>query len=579
MTFLLLAHIVAALFAPLIMRIGRRGFLVLALVPTVAFIWVVSHLPQVYAGEIPTETITWIPQLGLNFTFRLDVLSWVMALLVSGVGALVLVYCSPYFARHAAALGRFGAVFVAFAGAMFGLVTTDNTIALYVFWEATTVFSFLLIGHHHERQASRRAAHQAIILTTMGGLAMLAGLVMLALVRGGSTSLAQLVASARAGTLAPDQPGILTACIVLLLIGAASKSALVPTHFWLPAAMAAPTPVSAYLHAAAMVKAGVYLVARFAPAFAATAIWQVLVLGLGLVTMIVGGYRALRQYDIKLLLAFGTISQLGMMIAIVGYGTPAMMLAGCAMIVAHALFKSALFLTVGVIDWSVGTRDLRELSGLGRRLPLLATGAAIATASMIGLPPFAGYVAKEAALGALVDQVATGSVRDLAALTAFGLGSILTFAYGLRFYWGAFARKPAVETPPGHAITPLIQTPPIFLASLALIGLVPGVVEAGLQPIAQIPAANPLTTPGAPNRELITGSGGLLSAPGHLTLWGGWTWPTVITGVIIVAGVALFVARSHVSAFQRRVAFLPDPDHSFRRSEQAIENFAATLTS
>lgn len=579
MTFFVVFHALAALLAPFIMRIGRRGFLLLALVPAFAFIWVATKLPQVYAGNYPVETFRWIPHLGLNFTFRLDELAAVMALLVTGVGALVLIYCSPYFARHAAALGRFGAVFVAFAGAMFGLVTTDNTIALYVFWEATTVFSFLLIGHHHERQASRRAAHQAIILTTAGGLAMLAGLVMLAMMPGGSTSISTLIHSAASGMLGAEQPLVLASAIALLLFGAASKSALVPTHFWLPAAMAAPTPVSAYLHAAAMVKAGVYLVARFAPAFAATSVWQILVLGLGLATMIVGGYRALRQYDIKLLLAFGTISQLGMIIAIVGYGTPALMLAGLAMIVAHALFKSALFLTVGVIDWSFGTRDLRELSGLARRLPYLAFAAAIATASMIGLPPLLGYVAKEAALEGLVAQAATGSLRDIAALAAFTLGSILTFAYGLRFYWGAFAKKPGVTTPPGHATQALIQTPPILLALLALIGLAPGVLEAILAPIVQPTAANPLRAPGAENGAVTAASGGLLTDSGHLALWGGFTWPLAITALVIICGTALFIARSGVARLQRRLAFLPDPEHSFRSTEQAIESFAATITS
>ena len=396
------------------MRLGRRGFLLLALVPATAAVWTLSRTARAFSASPPTEMVTWIPSLGLDFTFRLDALGWLMALVVSVVGALVLIYCSPYFARHATALGRFGAVFVAFAGAMFGLVTTDNTLALYVFWEATTVFSFLLIGHHFERQTSRRAAHQAIIVTTLGGLAMLGGIVILGELPGGSYSISQLVEAASAGTLAAGvaPPALVTTAIVLLLVGATSKSALVPTHFWLPAAMAAPTPVSAYLHAAAMVKAGVYLVARFAPAFGADPAWRAIVVGLGLTTMIVGGYRSLRQYDIKLLLAFGTISQLGMIIAVIGYGTRAMLLAGLAMLLAHALFKSALFLIVGVIDWSVGTRDLRELSGLGRRMPVMAGAAVVASASMIGLPPFIGYVAKEAALEGLVHE-ASGGVVDL----------------------------------------------------------------------------------------------------------------------------------------------------------------------
>lgn len=547
MIVLVCLYALAALVAPAIMRLGRRGFLLLALVPASATIWTLAQTSQVFSSAPPSEVVTWIASLNLIFSFRLDPLAYLMALLVSGVGALVLVYCSPYFARHAQALPRFGAVFVAFAGAMFGLVTTDNTLALYVFWEATTVFSFLLIGHHFDRQTSRRAAHQAIIITTLGGLAMLGGIIILGQMPGGSYSISALVASP------PPASGLLIAAIALVLCGAASKSALVPTHFWLPAAMAAPTPVSAYLHAAAMVKAGVYLVARLAPGFAQLGVWQAMVLGLGLATMLVGGYRALRQHDIKLLLAFGTISQLGMMIAIVGHGSRALMLAGLAMILAHALFKSALFLIVGVIDWSVGTRDLRELSGLARRMPVMAVAAGVATASMIGLPPLLGFLGKEAALEGLV---AEAGAKDIVVLAAFVVGSILTFAYGLRFFWGAFASKPGVETEPGHALSPLIQISPVLLAAGAGLGLAPGIVDGYLAP----------ATVAAPGEE------------GHLTLWGGIGLPLGLTLLIIALGSVMFWQRVRIEAFQQRLAVLPDPEETFRRSEQLLEDVAAAVT-
>lgn len=553
MTLLVALHALAALVAPAIMRLGRRGFLILALVPAAAFGYTLTQLRAAFSDNPPTEVISWVPALEMDFAFRLDPLAAIMALIVSGVGALVLVYCSPYFARHAQSLPRFGAVFVAFAGAMYGLVTTDNTLALYIFWEATTVFSFLLIGHHHERQTSRRAAHQAIILTTLGGLAMLGGIILLGQLPGGSYSISQLV------TNPPETTGLVIAAIILLLFGASSKSALVPTHFWLPAAMAAPTPVSAYLHAAAMVKAGVYLVARFAPGYAHLGVWQAIVLGLGLATMILGGYRALRQYDIKLLLAFGTISQLGMIIAIVGQGSKALMLASLTLIVAHALFKSSLFLTVGVIDWCVGTRDLRELSGIARKMPLMAIAGAVATASMVGLPPLLGYLGKEAAIEGLVHAVALGGddwVRDLLVLIAFALGSILTLAYGLRFYWGAFATKPGVAPVDGHALSPIIQFSPIVLAAGALLGLMPSAMEDALAPATAI----------APGE------------PGHLTLWGGFTVALGVTVVIIAAGAAMFAMRTRIEELQRRVAFLPDPEESFRRSEQALEDGAAAVT-
>ncbi len=577
MTFFILLHALAALLAPAIMRAGRRGFLLLAAIPASATLWVLTHVPAVMAGQIRTEKVDWIPSLGITFAFRLDPLAAVMALIVTGVGALVLVYCSPYFARHASALGRFGGVFVAFAGAMFGLVTTDNTLALYIFWEATTVFSFLLIGHHHQRQPSRRAAHQAIIVTTIGGLAMLAGFIMMAALPGGSYQLSTLIARAHNGELAADQPLLLSVCAFLILMGAASKSALIPTHFWLPAAMAAPTPVSAYLHAAAMVKAGVYLVVRLNPGFAHLPIWQATVLTLGLGTMILGGYRALRQYDIKLLLAFGTVSQLGMMIAIVGMPHSGMVLAGLVMIASHALFKSALFLCVGIIDWSYGTRDVRELSGIGRRLPGVAVSAAIAIASMIGLPPFLGYVAKEAALHELVHQTTTGSVTSGVALGIFVFGSILTFAYGLRFWWGAFATKPRLCTAPGHPVGWLIQTSPAILAAGALAGLAPGVVENLLAPIARL--SQPRGTVPASVFTATTTPPASLEVSGHLTLWGGVGWPLFLTVLVIGGGTGLFLIRARVERWQAALPHVPNAEESFRRSEQVLENIAAALTS
>src|SRR3712207_2675581 len=247
---------------------------------------------------------------------------------------------------------------------MLGLVVADDLFLLYVFWELTTVFSFLLIGGSGRRLAARRAASQALILTTAGGLAMLVGLILIGQASG-SFLLSEVAADPGSGTA-------MVAGTALVLAGAVTKSAMVPFHFWLPAAMEAPTPVSAYLHAAAMVKAGIYLVARLAPGFADVPGWRPVVLGLGLATMLVGGYRALRQNDLKLLLAFGTVSQLGFLLVLVGAGSRELAAAGLAMTVAHALFKSTLFLTVGVVDHATGARDLRRLSGLGRRLPGLA---------------------------------------------------------------------------------------------------------------------------------------------------------------------------------------------------------------
>ncbi|WP_182112413.1 MULTISPECIES: Na+/H+ antiporter subunit A [unclassified Actinotalea] len=570
MLLLLAVHLLVALVAPALCRLlGRRAFLILALAPASAAAWALSQTSAVMAGDGPVEIVEWVPSIGMELAFRLDTLSWLMVLLVGGVGALVLVYSSAYFSRSASGLGRFGGVLVAFAGSMLGLVTTDDMLLLYTFWELTTVFSYLLIGHYADRKASRRAAMQAIILTTAGGLAMLVGLVILG-EHAGTYRMSEVIADP------PSGAGV-TVAVVLLLAGAVSKSALVPLHFWLPSAMAAPTPVSAYLHAAAMVKAGVYLVARFAPGFADLAAWQVVVLGLGAWTLVHGGYRALRQYDLKLVLAFGTVSQLGLLVMLVGSGSRAAALAGIAMLGAHAMFKASLFLTVGVVDAATGTRDLRRLSGVGRKLPLTAAAGALATASMIGLPPFAGYVAKEAALEALLHDV--GTLPGLLVLVAMVVGSTLTVAYGLRFWWGAFARKEGVDDVLDDAVDKrgtearagrgaeepvAVSQPSLVLvvpaALLALLGLVaalvPTVGEELLSPYAD-------TLPGE---------------PGHLALWAGLTPALGLTVLVLVAGVLLFWCRAAVERAQARVSVPLEADGVYRRTMRRLDDLAADVT-
>ncbi|QGH70692.1 Na+/H+ antiporter subunit A [Pseudactinotalea sp. HY158] len=546
---LLIAHLVAALVAPWLMgRLGRKGFLVLALVPGSVAIWALANTARVLDGRGPAVQVEWVSSLGMNLDFRLDVLSWLMMLLVGGIGFFVLAYCAWYFASGAKALGRFAAIFVAFAGTMLGLVTTDNTIVLYVFWELTTVFSYLLVGHYFERKGSRRAAMQAIIVTTFGGLAMLAGIAILGEAEGGSYSISELVAN-------PVDSPLVPVALACLLLGALSKSAQVPFHFWLPSAMAAPTPVSAYLHAAAMVKAGVYLVARFAPGYADDPVWRWLVLGLGATTLIIGGYRALRQDDLKLLLAFGTVSQLGFLILLVGQGDRAVALAGLALIGAHAMFKAALFLTVGAIDAAAGTRDVRELSGLARRLPWATIPGVLAVCSMVGLPPTAGYVAKEAVLEALAG---TADPAGIVLLVAVVVGSVLTFAYGMRFLWGAFAAKPGIAPTPLTPEAPGLFVSPNVLAVAGLVaGLLPGLGERLLGPYAATYAAG---------------------EPGHLTLWGGFGLPLALTAVVIGVGTALAAGRRHVERAQGAVAGGPDADLTYRGLMRRLDRVAVTIT-
>jgi len=549
---LLLAHAGAALLAPVLVRVlGRSGFLLLALVPLTGLLWTLRH-----AGESLRVDIGWISGIHLDLVLRFDPLAAVLASLVTGIGAVVLVYCARYFADDEPKLGLFAALMVAFAGTMLGLVLSDNMLLLYVFWELTTVLSFLLVGHYGSQATSRRAATQALLVTTTGGLAMLVGIVVLGQLTG-SYLLSDVIASAPRGWLA----GV---AVVAVLVGALSKSAIVPMHFWLPGAMAAPTPVSAYLHAAAMVKAGIFLVARLAPGFADSAPWRVTVLTLGLVSMLVAGWRALRETDLKLVLAFGTVSQLGFLMVLVGAGTRDLALAGLTMLVAHALFKATLFLVVGVIDHTTGTRDLRQLSGLGRRAPVLAVAAAAAAASMAGLPPFVGFVGKEAAIEALLHGGAQGSglpsaPASLATLVAVIAGSVLTAAYSLRFLWGAFrGRDPSPPVARMHAPDRLLLTPPVLLAALGLVaGIATGPLDRALTPYADT----------------------LPSADGyHLARWHGLTPTLGLSALVIVAGIGLFGARAAVVRLQFASPPLGNADRVYDATLRLADTLSQRLT-
>jgi multicomponent Na+:H+ antiporter subunit A len=515
---ILVAFAAVALILPLVRRFtGRLVFLVAALVPTAAFVYTLTQSPAVLDGGQLVEVVPWVPQLDLAIAVRLDTLSWVLALVVTGVGALVLLYCARYFGNSEEGLGRFAAVLLAFAGAMYGLVVSDDVFLLFIFWEATSVLSYLLIGHYTGRKASRGAALQALLVTTFGGLVMFVGLVLLA-VDTGTSRLSEIVA------LAPSGP-LITTAVILVLVGAMSKSAIVPFHFWLPAAMAAPTPVSAYLHAAAMVKAGIYLIARLAPGFADTPGWQEIIVGFGVLTMLFGAWTALRQHDLKLVLAYGTVSQLGFLMVVAGFGTRDTALAGLALLLAHALYKSTLFLVVGIIDHCSGTRDLRKLSGLGRKAPALATITALALVSMVGLPPALGFVAKEAVFTSLLEAGTAGNPLGWVALVGVALGSALTVAYSARFFWGAFFSKPDVATvSPSKEHADFLLSPALLAVSGIVLGLAAPFVDA-----------------------MLSGYSTTIPADGdhsyHLALWHGLEPALAISAGTLVVGAVVFAWR------------------------------------
>ncbi|GLY21254.1 Na+/H+ antiporter subunit A [Micromonospora sp. NBRC 101691] len=540
---LLILHLVAALLAPLLVRWwGPRACYPLALAPAAAFVWALARTPAVRDGGTLVEYHPWIRQLQLDLALRTTTLSWLMTLLVGGVGALVLVYCAGYLAPDEPDLGRFAGVLVAFAGAMLGLVLADNLLLLYVCWELTTVFSYLLIGHHPERRASRWAAAQALTVTTLGGLAMLVGFVVIGQ-SAGTYRWSEIAA-------APPGGGYLTVAALLVLVGALTKSAVLPFTAWLPAAMAAPTPVSAYLHAAAMVKAGVYLVGLLAPVLAHTPPWRPVTTVAGLATLVVGGWAALRQTDLKLLLAFGTLSQLGLLMAVTGAGTREAALAALALLLAHALFKAALFLVVGAVDHVAGTRDLRELTGLRRRLPLLWIVALLAAASMAGAPPLVGFVAKEAVLYAFL--------HDPLALGVAVVGSALTVAYSARFLWGAFGTKPGVDPVPVGRPAGALVLPPALLAGA---GLLLG------------PLAGPVGTLLAPYAAAFPGS------DHPLALWSGPQPALWLSLLVLAAGGLIFLLRGPLAPVLARVrAPIAGPEF-YEGATHVFDRVAIELTS
>ncbi|MET8050587.1 Na+/H+ antiporter subunit A [Streptosporangium sp. NPDC005286] len=541
---LLILHAVAAMLAPaLVRRFGRAAFLMLAVPPACGF----GYTIWIALTGIPVESHhDWAPGLGLGLSFRADALALLMMALVTGVGALVVLYCSRYFSAGAEGLGRFAGVLVAFAGAMLGLVVADDLLLLYVFWELTTVFSYLMIGHDPASRTSRRAAMQALIVTTSGGLAMLGGMVMLG-EAAGTYRISRIVQS-------PPSGGLVAVAVVLILVGALSKSAVFPFSMWLPAAMAAPTPVSAYLHAAAMVKAGIYLLARLGPAFGELAAWRWTAVPLGLLTMLLCAWRALREHDLKKLLAYGTVSQLGFLTVLFGAGTRDTAIAGVGMLLAHALFKASLFLVVGIIDHATGTRDLRELSGLRRSAPWLAAVATGAAASMAGIPMFLGFAGKEAAFESLL----TGRGIDTVVLAGVVLGSALTAGYSARFLWGAFAAKPGVEPVSVHPFGAALFLPPALLSVLGL-AVAPFAARYG---------------------EAMRSYTDTFPGPGHgthLALWSGAPVPLLLSAVALAGGALLFLARKPLARIGEGLHVI-DSGRAYWGLVRGLERFSLQLT-
>ncbi|NYH79321.1 multicomponent Na+:H+ antiporter subunit A [Actinopolyspora biskrensis] len=544
---LVVAHLLVSLVLPgLTGRHTRIAFGVAALPPAAALCWVLAHSRAVLSGAGPVEAVNWAGPLGLGFAFRLDALALVMTLLVSGIGVLVLLYAGWYFERGSGDARRSAPLLLAFAGVMLGLVLADDLLTLYVFWELTTICSFLLVGQSGVTRESRRSSLQALLVTALGGLVMLLGFIVLG-EAGGSYRISELAEN-------PPTGAPLSVAAGLILAGAFTKSAQLPFHNWLPAAMVAPTPISTYLHAASMVKAGVFLIARLAPVLAGVAFLPAVTAVFGIATMLVAGWRALRENDLKLLLAYGTVSQLGFMTVLAGSGSYTGSLAVAAMLLAHGTFKATLFLATGVVDHQAGTRDIRELSGVAGRLPWVTTVSVVAAMSMAGLPPMVGFVAKEAAFEAFL-----GGGWDVAVEVGLILGSMLTVAYSARMLWGAFAVKPGVRRNEADPAPAALWIPPAVTA-LGCLALGVG-----------YPLTDALTSAYAGR---IAGHEGEY----HLGLWHGFNPPLAFSALTLLGGLALFALNTRLN---RRRELLPagmSAQHGYERVMGSLERVAVGVT-
>jgi multicomponent Na+:H+ antiporter subunit A len=515
--FILSPFVVAILAAWLVSRFPRRAAM-LAAWPALLAVLLGSEMARAVSGAGRLIELPWAPSLGLSLSFNLDGLGLLFAILITSIGALVVLYASRYIEDHAHA-SRFYASLFAFMGAMLGVVLSDNVLTLFVFWELTGFTSYLLIGFEHERAAARRAALQALIVTGAGGLALLAAGVLLVDVSG-TTTLA-VMAAQRASIVASP---FYSAIAGLILLAAFTKSAQVPFHFWLPNAMEAPTPVSAYLHSATMVKAGVYLIARMTPIVGSTTLWTTAVTVAGAATMVVGAYRSVQETDLKRILAYSTLSALGILTMLLGVGTREAIIAALVYLVAHAGYKGALFLVAGVIDHETGTRDISALAGLRRAMPFTALAGGAAALSMAGVPLTLGFVGKDGAYEGLLH--ATDWFRWLLALMMLAsvfLGLVGLIA-GVLPFRGDATRVQAVHDPAWP-----LWIPPLLLATGGLlVGVVPSMLNGPLSTAATSIAGMPVDV--------------------SLSVWHGLT-PTLLLSLLTLAAVGLsYVVHDAVRA-------------------------------
>ncbi|MGH8438050.1 MAG: monovalent cation/H+ antiporter subunit A [Pseudomonas sp.] len=515
---LLLPFIGSCLAAVLPHNARNSESLLAGLVALVGTVQVALLYPQIAHGGVIREEFLWLPSLGLNLILRMDGFAWLFSLLVLGIGTLVSLY-ARYYMSPQDPVPRFFAFFLAFMGAMLGLVISGNLIQIVFFWELTSVFSFLLIGYWHHRADARRGAYMALMVTGAGGLCLLAGVLLLGHVVG-SYDLDKVLA---AGELIRNH-ALYPVLLPLILLGALSKSAQFPFHFWLPHAMAAPTPVSAYLHSATMVKAGVFLLARLWPVLSGSEEWFWIVGGAGACTLLLGAFAAMFQNDLKGLLAYSTISHLGLITLLLGLNSPLAAVAAVFHILNHATFKASLFMAAGIIDHESGTRDIRRLSGLFRLIPFTATLAMVASASMAGVPLLNGFLSKEMFFAETVFINSSAWIEAALPVIAT-LAGTFSVAYALRFTVDVFFGPPATDLPHTPHEPPRWMRAPVEL--LVLTCLVVGMFPA--QSVEPLLAAAALPVVGGTLPEY------------SLAIWHGWNAPLIMSLIAMSGGILLYL--------------------------------------
>lgn len=543
MTFLLIVlfspFLAAALAPRLVRRWPHRAPVAFSALAAALAVGLLLMLPRVLGGDPVVIDAPWIEEFHVRFAVRLDALALLMSVLVTGVGAVVLHYSATYMMEHPSR-DRFYLYLLSFMGAMLGIILSENLFVLFLFWELTSVTSFLLIGLDHHREAARDAALRALLLTGAGSLAMLAGFVLLA----EATGTGSIGAMIENGGSLRERPSY-EAMVVLILLGALTKSAQFPFHFWLPGAMEAPSPISAYLHSATMVKAGVYLLARLSPVLGGTPLWHDTLMAVGLITMVLGAAMGYAQRDMKKMLAYTTVSVLGLLTALIGVGTPAAFKALIVFWVGHVFYKATLFLLTGGLDHEFGTRDLSRLSGLRRQAPLLMAVGGLAAFSMWGFPPFLGFLGKELFYEVLLHEpgprgltpVVAGGI-GFAAMALMGAAGLMA---GLRPFMGK-AMEPASESggeddhhgdDHPHHITALGSGPLVLAAAGLALGAVPGLISS----------------------FMVTSAADAYGAPisGYLSLWHGVTPTLMLSVATLVAALLLIAAWPKVQGALARV--------------------------